>query len=256
MPPARRVYSWYQACVDHRFPAFDVDVRNFALINYVVPASRIQSLVPSQYELETFDSDEGPVGFVTTTCFCNDSFRTTGIGLPRLTFDESTFRTYVIHKERRGVYFVGRYLSRLPATVSQRLFARHTWQADFKVAIDLAGDGYRSYSFHLSSRNGEASFAITARDRPSGTEHFASGEEHAQFFTYRLHGFYTSSLGFQGHMPVDHPRMDPYAGELAVGRMDLWTGSGVLSADEVARPYSVLVQPAVPFTLYAPRPLL
>ena len=242
--------------MDHHLPAFRVGVRNFALVNYAVPSTRVEAILPPRYDLETFDGAGGPTAFVTTTCFCNEDFRPVGVGFPRLTFDESTFRTYVSHKGRRGVYFFGRFLSRFPATFSQRLFARDTWQGAFEVAADRTDHGYPSYSCHVTSDNGETSFAITATERPTATEHFASGTEHAQYFTYRLHGFYTSALGFEGHMPVAHPRMDPWAGTLSAARIDVWTNAGILTPEEVQRPYSVLVEPFVPFTLYAPRPLL
>lgn len=237
--------------MDHVAPTFRVDISNFALLNYRVPAARVRPLLPDAYELQTFGND----CFVTATCFCNGDFRLALSPLPRLTFDESTFRTYVTHKGRIGVYFFGRYLSRAAATLSQRMVARHTFDAKFDVACDLRANGYHSYSCYARSRKAEVSFALSAMDRPVTSEPFSSGEELAQFFTYRLHGFFTSTLGIEGHMPVAHPRMNPFAGELEVARLDLFEELGVLSFDEAQRPHSVLVEPGVCFTLYAPRPL-
>ncbi|HWC14443.1 MAG TPA: DUF2071 domain-containing protein [Actinomycetota bacterium] len=236
----------------HVLPAFSVDVENFALVNYLVPAERVLEHLPTNYDLQTFDGD----CFVTATCFCNGAFRPWMLPGPRLTFDESTFRTYVTHKGRVGVYFFGRYLSRPSATLPQRAIARDTYDADFTVASELTEDGYRAYSCHATSDAGEASFALTATERPSAREPFAAGDEMAQFLTYRLHGFFTTSLGFQGHMPVAHPRMHPWAGELSTARLDLFEQLGILVPDEAQRPHSVLVEPGVRFTLYAPRPLV
>ena len=236
----------------HVFPTFSVDVGNFALVNYRVAAERVLRHLPEAYELQVFDGD----CFVTATCFCNGGFRPRFLPLPRLTFDESTFRTYVTHKGRVGVYFLGRYLSRLGATVPQRVIARDTYDADFTVATERTDEGYRAYSCHATSQAGEVSVALTATDRPVAIDPFESGEQLAQFFTYRLHGFFTASLGFQGHMPVAHPRMSPWAGELSGARLDLFEELGILSADEAQAPHSVLVEPGVPFTLYAPRPLM
>lgn len=256
MPVESSVYSWYQAGMGHDIPVFSVDVQNFALVNFAVPAERVEAVLPPAYELETFDRAGERIAFVSSTCFCNQRFRPVGIGFPHLTFDESTYRTYVTHKGRRGVYFFGRYLSRLPATLPQRIVARDTWQGDFQVATDRTSEGYRSYSCHISSGNGESSFVVEAMDRPRSTEHFATGDEHAQYFTYRLHGFYTSTLGLEGHMPVSHPRMTPWSGELSAAKTDLWVELGILDADEQQDPYSILIEPGVRFTLYAPRPLV
>lgn len=236
----------------HVFPTFSVDVGNFALLNYRVPAERVRQHLPPSYDLQTFDGD----CFVTVTCFSNGGFRLWMVPAPRLTFDESTFRTYVTHKGRVGVYFFGRYLSRAAATVPQRAIARDTYDADFTVATESTDQGYRAYSCHARSDAGETSFALTATERPRALDPFVTGEDLAQFFTYRLHGFFTTSLRFQGHMPVGHRRMDPWAGELSTARLDLFEELGILEQDEAQRPHSVLVEPGVRFTLYAPRPLV
>ena len=237
--------------MDHLAPVFSVDVRNFALLNYRVPAELVQRHLPARYELELFDED----CFVTATCFCNGGFRPAALPFPRLTFDESTFRTYVTHKGRRGVYFFGRYLSNMVATVPQRLMAKHTYQARFDVRTAASEGGYHSYSCAATSDMGDVSFVITAGERPGPVPPFPTADAFTQFFTYRLHGFFTTSLGYQGHMPVDHPRMQPWSGTLIEARLDLFEELGILDRGQATSPHSILVQEEVPFTLYAPRPL-
>ena len=234
--------------------SFSVDVENFALITHRVPVERVAPHVPDNLELQTFDDGGGRYCFVSATCFCNERYRVTGLPYPHLTFNESTYRTYVSYNGRQGVYFIGRYLGSPIALAAQRTLARDTWLADFDLTIDESDGGYRSYVCHETSERGETSFAVTAEDEPGPRGPFGSGWDHAQFLTYRLSGLFTSSLGVVGHMPVTHPHMRCYEGTLHAGRFDLWRELGILEPDEVHQPFSVLVAPHAPFTLHPPRP--
>jgi uncharacterized protein YqjF (DUF2071 family) len=236
-------------------PVFAVDVLNFAIVTYAVPAERVLRHLPKVYELDTFEGPDGQRALVSTTCFCNQDFRLAGVPQPRHTFNESTYRTYVSRDGEKGVYFFGRYLGTRLAWSLQRPVARHTYEADIEVDVQRTPEGYASYGCSARSRSGATNFSVEAMDVPSAKSPFASGEELAQFITYRLHGFFTSTAGFQGHMPVGHPRMRPLAGTLSAARFDLWSQLGVLRPDEVDDPYSVLVVPEVPFRLFAARPV-
>ena len=238
-----------------RAGSISVEVLHFALVTHAVEAERVRAHLPAIYELETFQAADGVErALVSATCFCNHDFRPYALPYPRFTFNESTYRTYVRLGDKRGVYFFGRYLEGIRSTGPQRLFARHTFLGDFEVEIDRDEDGYELYRCAVSSRCGNTRFDVRAKDRPRPQEPFESGDELAQFITYRLHGFFTSSVGYQGHMPVGHERMRPFSGELESGRFDLWERLGILAPDEVSPPYSVLVQPPIMFTLYPPRP--
>ena len=235
--------------------SFSVEVENFALVTYRVPASRVAPLVPDPYEHEVFEDASEPYCFVSTSCFCNRRFRVTGLPWPHLTFNESTYRIYVSYRGRRSVYFLGRYLGRIPATGPQRVVARDTWPADFDVWTDHGDDGYRRYDFRADGPKGETSFAISAARPPAALGPFDSALEHTQYLTYRLSGLFTATGGFQGHMPVSHPPMKCFEGDLGSARLDLWDDTGVLTREEAQRPFSVLVAPLVPFVLHSPRPV-
>lgn len=236
-------------------PVFALQVQNFALITYAVPAGRVRRHLPQPYELDTFDAPEGHKAFVTTTCFCNHDFRPASLPFPRHTFNESTYRTYVTRDGAKGVYFFGRYLGTRLAWSAQRLAARDTYGAEFELDIEENGNGYPAYECSATSSAGDTHFVVSATEAPKPKGPFDSGEELAQFLTYRLEGYYTSSAGFQGRMPVEHPRMSPLAGSLSSARFDLWGELEILTPEEAGDPFSVLVVPEVPFRLFAPRPV-
>jgi uncharacterized protein YqjF (DUF2071 family) len=239
-----------------RVATASVEVRNFALVTHAVPADRVRPHLPSSYTLETFVEEGEERCLVSATCFCNHGFRWSATPYPKLTFDESTYRTYVTHRGRRGVYFLRRFLSRPLAFGPQRLFEANAALAHFEVETRVDESGYHAYVHRVQSGATHNHFSIKAVDDPSAIPPFDDGEEMAQHITYRLHGFFTASAGFQGHMPVSHRRMTPWAGELLSARFDTWTELGILEEHELTEAHSVLVEPLVQFRLHPPRPLL
>jgi uncharacterized protein YqjF (DUF2071 family) len=239
-----------------RLTTISVEVRNFALITYAVPVERVRRRLPGPYTLETFPKNGQEQCLVSGTCFCNHDFKWSAAPRPRLTFDEGTYRVYVTHRGRRGVYFFRRFLSSPVAFGAQRVADRNVAMANFDTETRFDDSGYGLYTCSVRSGDVENSFTIRARGVPRRKLPFASGEELAQHITYRLHGFFETPIGLQGHMPVSHRRMAPWSGELVSGRFDTWTQLGIVSSEEAAHPYSVLIEPAVNFLLHPPRPLV
>ncbi len=235
--------------------SFDIEIENFAVITHRVPATRVRTHLPQQYDLETFSEGDMEYTFVSATCFCNRNFRWAAVALPRHTFNETTYRTYVTHKGDKGVYFFGRYLGTRASTAGQRITSRDVWRGDFDLDISGGSEGYESYICKIASAGGATSFAFEAHAAPAAKGPFETGEAHAQFLTYRLHGYFTSSLGIQADGAVDHPRMQPFEGILRSAHLGLWEELGMLTPEEIAEPFSVLVTPRVPFRLRWPVPL-
>lgn len=236
--------------------AFAIDVENFALVTHRVPAARVRHHLPHIYELETFEDGTGEYCFVSATCFCNRNFHVNVLPRPLHTFNETTYRTYVSFKGRSGVYFFGRYLGTPLALIPQRVLNRDVFQAKFDLSVERDSQGYVSYVCNASSSQGDTFFSLEATDEPPQKTPWASGEEHGQYLTYRLDGYFTSSIGFQAHSPVTHKRMRPFSGTLHEGRFELWDQLGIVPLEEANNPYSILVAPGTHFTLYPPRPAI
>ena len=238
-----------------RLTTAQVDVQNFALITHAVPAERIRRLLPDRFELETFPDAEGrEMGFISASSFCNRQIHWSAARYPAHDFDQSTFRTYVKHRGRCGAYFFGTYVSTRLSFVGQISVAAHTRLADFDVDIDLTERGYVRYASRARVGSEELRFVLEATDAPRAKAPFETGEEHAQFITYRLHGYARPPVGGVTYGPIEHRHMDPWEGRLLEGRFDLWDRLGLLPEDEWAEPFSVLVEPSVRFTLHPPRP--
>ncbi len=233
-----------------------VDVDNFVLVTHAVPASRLRAHVPDYFHLETFTSESGEeMCLISVTSFCNRQLHWSAARHPAHDFDQMNFRTYVSHKGRRGSYFFGTYVSTRLSFLGQSAVAANSYLASFQVDVNGGPTGYPAYSTVAATSHGEGSFVIEATNHPEAVHPFETGDEHAQFITYRLHGFARNPLGFQTYGPVEHRRMSPWSGTLLSGRFDFWERLEILQPEEVVPAYSVLVEPSVRFTLHPPRPL-
>ena len=236
--------------------SFSIEVQDFALITYRVPADRVREHLPEVFSLQTHHAGGVEWCFITTTCFLNGDFRPTATAHPRHTFFESTYRTYIDYQGLHAVYFMGRYLETWPSYISQRPVARDTYRADFEVHVDRDSGGYRSYRCRATSAAGNTDFSVTATDSPPPLPPWTTGEEHGQFLTFRPIGCFTSSVGNQMRGRVDHARLRPWSGHVtAPPRLDFWERHEILTREEAAEPYSVLVDRGTRFFLYPPLPV-
>lgn len=239
-----------------RAASFAIDVEDFALLTYRVPAERVRAHLPAPYELQTHVYEREECCFVSTTCFLNRDFRPAALQYPRHTFYESTYRAYVELQGRDAVYFFGRYLGSSASYAAQRAVDRHALRGDFDVSVDRDGRGYSRYVCDVASETGATSFVLDAREPTTPIEPFATGDEHGQFITFRPVGCFTSSVGVQAHAHVRHDRLRPWQGRVANARLDLWHELGIVTPDEAATPASVLVAPGTTFYLFPPLPVI
>lgn len=238
-----------------RFTTAKVDVENFALITHAVPAERLREHVPERFEVETFTAPSGDeMGFISTSTFCNRQIHWSLSRYPAHDFDQSTFRTYVKQGDRRGAFFFGTYVSTRLSFVAQSLVAADTRLAGYDVDIVKDGSGYHRYFTHARTQTEELLFDIEATGTPEPKHPFETADEHAQFIMYRLAGFSFSPFGGVTYGPIEHRHLDPWEGRLLSGRFDFWKRRGLLPEEEWDSAYSVLVEPAVRFTLHPPRP--
>ncbi len=239
-----------------KLATLQLDVQNFALVTHAVPAERVRPHVPDMFELQTFTGDDGrELVLVSANGFCNRQVHLAPLRYPAHDFDQVTFRTYVTYKGiTNGAYFFGTYVNTALSYAGQISVARCTWRADIEADIDGGAAGYPSYAYEARGPKGTVSYRLAATEAPTAKHPFETGDELAQFITYRLHGFTQSPLGFQNHGPIEHRHMKPWSGRLLEGRFDFWAEMGILEEDEFADVYSVLIEPSVHFTLYPPRP--
>jgi hypothetical protein len=242
---------------DPRLLRAAVDVRDFALVTYLVPAERIRPHLPAGVRLQGFRDDDGrDQGFVTASCFRNHRLRWAGGPSPGMTLYQSTYRTYVRVGRDVGAFFFSSYVETVAGTWAQKLGLADTRRARFTVAITRGPrGGYPAYRAEMRADDGTAVLDVVATDEPAAVTPFGSPQEHVRFVTHRLHGYSRSLLGVPVEAQVEHPEMPAFGGRLVEGRFPSLERLRLVDRDGQARPHSVLVSPGVRFELLAPVPL-
>lgn len=234
----------------------EVDVRDFALITYLVPAERLESLLPAGTELQTFARDGASWAFVSASCFLNHELHWAGGPSPTWTFHQSTYRTYVRRGADVGTFFLASYVETLPAALGQKLGLADTRRARFDVDIDRdPAGGYRGYRVVIHAGGQRAHLELTATGSPGAPPPFGSAAEHVRFLTHRLHGYAYSLAGVPIDAQVVHGEMTAYGGHLGDAYFPPLEMRGLLDREQQQRPHSVLVSPGARFQLLAPIPL-
>lgn len=242
---------------DPRVLRGQVDVVDFALVTYLVPAERLEGRLPRPLQPQTFDHDGGRMALVSASCFLNRELRWAGGPSPRLTAYQSTYRTYVTCGRDVGAFFFASYVSTAVGTWGQRLGLADTRRATFDVEMDLAPrGGYRTYRAVIAADDGRAHVELTA-DRPAEViAPFTSPGEHVRFITHRLHGYSYSIVGIPVDAQVEHAEMAAFGGHVVDAHFPPLIRLGLVPAEEQHAPHSVLVSPGARFDLLAPAPLI
>jgi hypothetical protein len=235
----------------------EVEVRDFALVTYLVPPERLQPHLPDAVELQTFRDGAGRRrAFLSASCFHNEDLRWAGGPSPHMTVHQSTYRTYVRHGDDVGAFFLASYVGNASGTLGQRLGLADTREAVFDVTVTRAPDGgYASYRAEMAADDGVAVLHAEAVEQPTAIAPFASAEEHVRFITHRLHGYAYSLAGVPVDAQVEHAEMAAFSGRLIEGRFPPLVRLELLPYEEQADPYSVLITPGATFQLLPPVPL-
>src|SRR4051812_6662825 len=98
-------------------------IHDLLFINYAVDADRLRPLVPEGLELDLITGAGGNrLALVSAVPFQVTDVRSSILPLPRLSFNQITYRTYVNAGEGAGVYFFNmRVSSRLVTTTTSFL---------------------------------------------------------------------------------------------------------------------------------------
>jgi hypothetical protein len=166
-----------------------------------------------------------------------------------------------------GAFFINTFLGTRAAWVLQRAVASGAEHADFNIIqrYDEAYGDYHAYVVDIKAEGDTPPTQIAVRSIAERTPvaPFVNWEKMVQFLTDRPNGYYTLSLGGSdsiGQMPVEHEAMHPRAAQLMpIGaevkeaRLGMWEKLGVLTKNEMSRPFSMLIQPQLTVVSHPPR---
>jgi hypothetical protein len=227
--------------------AITLKLRNLLYIIHAVPPERLRSHVPSELELDTRNTPQGPSAFLATVAL------EAGAAFPYLVtgFRQVNYRLYVRHGNQPGVLFLRSWVTSRAAAAAMNL-AVHTEHADLQLSIENQPVPYARYT--VEGRAGELRLHLeVAADNSVTYAPFASRDDAVMFLTHRLAGFAVDHRkpGL-AVIRVDHRVMDPLPGRATLAQADVWTEQHILTPEETSRPLLALIQPEIEFAMNLP----
>jgi hypothetical protein len=229
-------------------------IRDLMFINYAVDADRLRPLVPEELDLDLVTGANGrPLALVSAVPFTVADVRSTILPLPRLSFNQINYRTYVSAGDGAAAYFFDmRVNSRLVTTATSFLRLPISYD-DIEIitapAPDLSGVGDVDESTYDSAPH-TLRCAVTSSG-PQGlvADITIGGPQESvgpvgravppDFITGRPVA-YVKVGDSLFKVEVQHPRMDALASHVESVRAPALVSMGLLNMDEAMRPHSVL----------------
>lgn len=246
-----------------------VERRHILTITHAVPSQHVLAklpALPANLALDTLKIAGENCALLQSVLMLNDNFRYTPLPMPSLDFWQLDFRVLVRENESstrtRGAWNYQTFVGTRVAWALGRAVAGEATYADFNVIVRGApGHEYAALIADIVIDNqATTQFAISATDDKSFAAPFANWSKMTEFLVERPRAWSRFSVGEKvGSMTLEQPTSNPMAvqfmpvgGEIREARFSLWESSGLMSASDMRRPFSVLLQPHLSVVLSSP----
>ncbi len=240
---------------------FQVDtcLKNFALINYALPKSRLERHIPAQhFDIPEFEIGGKKMALMSVVPFYDEDFRFVNIcPFLKFGFPQTNFRVYVINKKTNEhvAWFLGTTLGSPLVKISQ-LFWKLPWhfaRYDFKCQFNAAENRFQKYNVEFTSDWCQASLEIEDTGHPIDTvEGFSSFDEMMLILTHPVEGYFFRTDGKVGTYSIWHEEMTLTKAHSKHLYFSLFEKLGLLSKEEMNSPHSIFVCPEIGFKILLP----
>jgi uncharacterized protein YqjF (DUF2071 family) len=236
----------------------DSPLEHFALITYSVPPERLAPHIPAdRFDIPTFDIEGERRALLSVVPFIDADFRFRLLPFPRFRFGQTNYRVYVtdLRTGEPVVWFFGTTLGGWPVHLARFLWkipwypAKYTWSCEY----DEANGRYETYRYETRSKWGAARIDVRDTGVPVGTlPGFSSRDEMTLVLTHPVDGYFYRLDGRVGTYSVAHEVLPLTVAEPVDLHFDLLERLGVLDAEAMQRPHSVLLCRRTKFHIYMP----
>jgi hypothetical protein len=229
------------------------DLWHFALINYAVPKSRLEHLLPiERFEIAEFMVDGRPQAMLSVVPFVDADFHYYRLApWLKFRFPQTNHRIYVVDRltGESVVWFLGTTLGSHLVHLA-RWWWRIPWHyGRYQVACDYdtAVQKYSRYSIQIQSAWCGAQIEIEDTGQPA-----TLADEDRLVLTHPVNGFYYQGNGRIGGYSIWHPEIPLTTGIPRQLYFSLYERLGILSREEMQHPHSIYLCPAIQFEIYMP----
>lgn len=245
-----------------RTPTSGIDVvttlAHFAIVTYAVEPAALRKHVHERFELDCITRSDGTrQALISVVPFLDLDFRLAAVPWPKWRFGQTNYRAYVTDSEtgEHMAWFFGTSLD-TPFVIVPRSAWRLPWhrgRIEFDVTYDQELGRHTSYRMSTRSAWAPAELELTDSGEPvTQLEGFADLQAGMQLLTHPMQGAFYRSDGRLGGYRIWHERMQPTLGHATRASFPLLERLGLVADGELERIHSVMMQPAIDFTIYLP----
>lgn len=239
-----------------------VDVRSklkhFALINYALPKSRLESYIPaSHFEIPEFTIGGKQMALMSAVPFWDVDFHFINLPFLKFSFGQTNFRVYVIDKRsgEHAVWFFGTTLGSFVVYFAKGAWGIPWYYARYQSLFeqDPLTRRYHSYKYTIDSKWCDAQVELEDTEVPvSLAEGFSSVDEMKLILTHPVDGYFYNSNHKVGKYAVWHKEISFTTGRAKNIYFSLYERLGLLSKGEMQNPHSVFICPETEFKVLLP----
>lgn len=226
----------------------DFDIEGFTLVNYAVPPSRLQGVLPDYFIPVTTEVDGRPHAWFSLFMGRLALRRVGGVPAVPIHLHQINYRTYIVQDEGHALYLFRSLIG--PPWFAQGMRILPGFPAHgTDVTYDLAWSDDQLVRVEAKAGDELELFIEYAGPEPV-TRGFASPADAVRVLGNVPDAYFPLPDDRFGLMHSPHEPLKPQAGTLSTGRLDWATRHGLLSPDEVLAPASVFLQGCAPFPTY------
>jgi len=236
----------------------ETTLQHFAIVTYwVEPAALRQHLHP-RFEPVCLSVDgKSARSLVSVVTFLDRDFRFAACPWPTWSFGQTNYRAYVHDTEtgEQAVWFFGTCLDSLSVLVPRYLWKLpwHRAHMTFDCRYDEKARRYSTFNVTTRSDWSPGELAITdSGETPTEIPGVANFEAGLVLLTHPLRGYFYRQDRALGSYAIWHSRTTPTKGQLQLATYPLLEKLGLVETGDTSSIHSVLMQPAIDFTIYLP----
>ena len=209
-------------------------MRDMLFITWAVEPDVVRKLVDARLELDTIADSQGrAVALVSAVCFQVAEVRTSIVPLPNLSFHQMNYRIYVRSGDIPAVLFVEMKVSSRMVTAMTSFLNLPVFYEDIEITTTPGGSGPLGYRLRSPGLQAEAIIGQTDKETVS------DGKISPQFITHRLIGYAAVGNGMY-RIDVEQTGLESISALIQNVKAPGLERIGLLTAEQSARPYSVL----------------
>ena len=229
------------------------DLLHFALINYTVPKTRLEPYVPSErFEILEFDIDGRQQAMLSVVPFVDADFSFYRLfRWFKFRFPQTNHRVYVIDKATGEpvVWFFGTTLGSRVVHLARTLWRIPWYGARYHIdcVFDATAGRYETYQMRIKSDWCAAQIEIEDTGKPAELS-----DAERLILTHPVDGYFYRLDGRVAGYAVWHERIPLTSGKPRQLYFSLYEKLGIMTREEMQKPYSIFLCPRIPFEIYMP----